>query len=123
MLTPGSAKRALSAATARSHIETSWQPAAVAMPCTRAITGCGSRVRVTISRLHSSKSAACQPSSPVWARISFRSWPAQNPRPSRGEDHDPGGVVDSDRVELGLQRRDHRPRERVVAVAAVQRQP
>ena len=35
------AKRALSEATARSHIDTSWQPAAVAMPCTRAITGCG----------------------------------------------------------------------------------
>ena len=32
MFTPGSAKVAACAATARSHIETSWQPAAVAMP-------------------------------------------------------------------------------------------
>jgi hypothetical protein len=47
-LIPEVAKRALSAATARSHIETSWQPAAVAMPCTRAITGCGICVRVII---------------------------------------------------------------------------
>ena len=39
--TPGSANFAVSAATARSHIDTSWQPAAVAMPWTRAMTGCG----------------------------------------------------------------------------------
>ena len=39
MLTPGVAKVASSAATARSHEATSWQPAAVASPCTRAITG------------------------------------------------------------------------------------
>ena len=32
-----------SAATARSQDATSWQPAAVAMPCTSAITGCGTR--------------------------------------------------------------------------------
>jgi hypothetical protein len=38
-LTPLTAKRASRAATARSHMATSWQPAAVAMPCTRAITG------------------------------------------------------------------------------------
>jgi hypothetical protein len=31
-LTPGSANVAVSAATARYHIETSWQPAAVATP-------------------------------------------------------------------------------------------
>src|SRR3546814_16224027 len=38
MLTPGVAKRAVSAATARSQLATSWQPAAEATPCTRAIT-------------------------------------------------------------------------------------
>jgi hypothetical protein len=38
-LTP---KRAVLTATARSHCATSWQPAAVARPWTRAITGTGS---------------------------------------------------------------------------------
>ena len=41
----GVEKRAVSAAIARSQVATSWQPAAVAMPWTRAITGLG---RVTI---------------------------------------------------------------------------
>ncbi len=41
--TPLTANRARSAATARSQAATSWQPAAVARPCTRAITGTGSR--------------------------------------------------------------------------------
>ena len=36
------AKLAALLATARSHWATNWQPAAVAMPCTRAITGTGS---------------------------------------------------------------------------------
>ena len=40
--TPLTAKRASCTATARSHIATSWQPAAVAVPWTRAITGTGS---------------------------------------------------------------------------------
>ena len=81
-LIPGIAKDAVSAATAMSHIETSWQPAAVAMPWTRAMTGCGSFVKETIIRLQSSKRRRCQASSPACARISFRSWPAQKPRPS-----------------------------------------
>ena len=55
-LIPETAKRALSDATARSHIATSWQPAAVAMPCTFAITGCGSRWIVSISSVQTSKS-------------------------------------------------------------------
>ena len=38
-LTPN---RAVSTLTARSHCATSWQPAAVARPCTRAMTGIGS---------------------------------------------------------------------------------
>ena len=41
MLTPGVAELALSAATARSQVATSWHPAAVAVPCTAAITGFG----------------------------------------------------------------------------------
>ena len=39
--TPGVAKPASVEATARSQLATSWQPAAVATPCTAAITGCG----------------------------------------------------------------------------------
>ena len=38
---PGVAKLAASEATARSQLATSWQPAAVAMPCTEATTGFG----------------------------------------------------------------------------------
>ncbi len=41
MLTPGVQNLAVSAATARSQVATSWQPAAVAVPCTAAITGLG----------------------------------------------------------------------------------
>ena len=79
-LTPLTANLALSAATARSHCATSWQPAAVAVACTLAITGCGSDTIDTIMRPHFWNSASirsCVPSAP----ISFRSWPAQKPRP------------------------------------------
>ncbi len=41
MLIPFTPKRTPSAATAMSQLATSWQPAAVAMPCTLAITGTG----------------------------------------------------------------------------------
>ena len=40
-LPPGAAKPAFSLATARSAVATSWHPAAVASPCTRATTGWG----------------------------------------------------------------------------------
>ena len=55
-LTPLTAKRASDAATARSHIATSWQPAAVAMPCTWATTGTGRRCRLIIMRPHCANS-------------------------------------------------------------------
>src|SRR3546814_3496275 len=42
-------------ATARSQVATGWQPAAVAMPCTLAITDWGRAVMVVISRLHRSE--------------------------------------------------------------------
>ena len=58
MRTPGVAKRALSAATARSQAATSWQPAAVAIPCTRAITGWGTRWIVSISSTHTRNSSS-----------------------------------------------------------------
>ena len=41
ILTPGVAKLAVSAATARSQVATNWQPAAVAVPCTAAMNGFG----------------------------------------------------------------------------------
>ena len=41
MLTPGVANFAALDATARSQLATSWQPAALAGPCTAAITGFG----------------------------------------------------------------------------------
>ena len=57
IFTPGVAKRASCAATARSHEATSWQPAAVAVACTCAITGCGMFCSVSISRVQASKSS------------------------------------------------------------------
>jgi hypothetical protein len=58
ILTPGVAKRVPVAASARSHAATSWQPAAVAMPCTLAITGCGRRWIVSIITVQTSKSCS-----------------------------------------------------------------
>src|SRR5882724_5279642 len=84
LLIPGSANCATSLATARSHMATSWQPAATATPCTRAITGWGRRTSESIISLHCSKSAFCQ-DLPGCARISRRSCPAQKclPAPAR----------------------------------------
>jgi len=56
-LPPGSANPADSAATARSHDATSWHPAAVASPCTRAITTCGTDSIVLIRSVHSRSSS------------------------------------------------------------------
>ncbi len=55
IFTPGVAKAASSAAMARSQVATSWQPAAVAMPCTSAITGCGMDWIFCISSVQTSK--------------------------------------------------------------------
>src|SRR5215471_10168470 len=51
MSTPGVAKVASSEATARSQLATSWQPAAVATPCTAATTGFGRRTTACIIAL------------------------------------------------------------------------
>ena len=48
ILTPGVANRASRLATARSQLATSWQPAAVAIPFTAAMTGFGERTIVSI---------------------------------------------------------------------------
>src|SRR5580765_2657393 len=50
------------------------------MPCTLAMTGCGSVVMVIIMRLQRAKSDSTSRTSPM-ERISLRSCPAQNPRP------------------------------------------
>ena len=57
IFTPGVAKRASAAATARSHDATSWQPAAVAVACTWAITGWGMACSVSIRVVHASNSS------------------------------------------------------------------
>ena len=81
IFTPGVANRAVSAATARSQLATSWQPAAVATPCTRAITGLGSCTICCISREHCANSSAITSRSGR-KRISRRSCPAQNAGPA-----------------------------------------
>ncbi|MNR64792.1 hypothetical protein D3C85_1875560 [compost metagenome] len=54
---PETANRALAAEIARSQLATSWQPAAVAMPCTRAITGTGKAWIACITRPQRANSA------------------------------------------------------------------
>ncbi len=71
ILTPGVAKLASSEATARSQVATSWQPAAVATPCTAAITGWGMRWMVSIMRVQTSKTSCS--SSRLRPISSFRS--------------------------------------------------
>ncbi len=51
MCTPGVQNLALVEATARSQVATSWQPAAVAVASTAAITGCGNRRMASITAL------------------------------------------------------------------------
>ena len=86
MLTPGVANFALCAATARSQVATSWQPAAVAVPCTAAMTGLGQATIACIMAeqrvIVSSKKATPRSASARWAVSSFRSWPAENTGPA-----------------------------------------
>ena len=73
------AKPASSAATARSHVATSWQPAAVASACTLATTGCGMAWMVSIISVHTSNSRrAAARSAPA---MSAKLWPAENTGP------------------------------------------
>ena len=72
MLTPGVANFASCTATARSQLATSWQPAAVAVAWTRAITGLGQRTMDSINATQPSISATWK-SEEGLARISFRS--------------------------------------------------
>ena len=83
--TPGVAKLASSAATARSQVATSWHPAAVAVPCTEAMTGFGQAIIACITWEHLVMvlSKKARPLS-GWLRAavnSFRSCPAQKTGP------------------------------------------
>ena len=86
--TPEVPKRASSAATARSHVATSWQPAAVAIPCTRAITGCGARWIAIIISVQASNSS--------WSRRGR----ARPSRRGRGRPRTPGRHLDHDRPDV-----------------------
>jgi len=78
-LPPGAAKPAVSAATARSAAATSWHPAAVASPCTRATTGWGMRCMSVISSVHvHNRCRTCSRSLPA---TSAKSCPAQKTGP------------------------------------------
>jgi hypothetical protein len=86
ILTPGVAKRASTLATARSQVATSWQPAAVAMPFTAAMTGFGQRTIESIISEQAfnvlSKKARPQSLSVRCAVSSLRSWPDENAVPA-----------------------------------------
>ena len=99
ILTPGVPKRAPSSATARSQAATSWHPAAVATPCTCAMTGCGI-VRIAA---HQQRAAVEQPA--IRRCVTCRRHLAQivagrERGPRRGDHHDTGVFV----VAHGLQR-------------------
>src|SRR3954453_15383794 len=79
-LPPGAAKPADSAATARSHEATSWQPAAVARACTRASTTCGTSWMVCISSVHSASRLRTSVTGRSWT--SRKSCPALKTGPS-----------------------------------------
>ena len=85
MLTPGVANLAVSDATARSQVATSWQPAAVAMPSTAAITGFGQRRSDCMNVAHSRIKSSVKPRPPSGSSrcsvSSLRSCPAQNAGP------------------------------------------
>src|SRR5665213_2573533 len=80
IFTPGVANFASLEATARSHVATSWQPAAVAIPAISAITGWGIACSVSISRTHVSKTVRY--SSTLRSSISRKSCPALNTGPT-----------------------------------------
>ena len=58
MRTPDTANVAVSDATARSHAATSWHPAAVATPCTLAMTGWGTSWSRSIISVHTENSSS-----------------------------------------------------------------
>src|SRR5579883_2919221 len=111
ILTPGVAKRASSAAMARSQVATSWQPAAVATPCTSAMTGFGSRTICSISSLQL-EDAFISLASRVGAQFPEIVAGAKG-RAGAGDDDDADLPVLPGGAESGAQFRHHRHRQRV----------
>ena len=119
IFTPGVAKAASSAATARSQVATNWHPAAVAMPCTSAITGCGMDCSFIISSVHTSK----------MRRYSLMSRPVISRKIVAGAEHLAGGgqdhradlAVAADLVQAGDQLQHQLERKRVAPLRTVQR--
>ncbi len=91
------------------------------MPCTRAITGCGSVVSESISVLHAGKQLLLPGQIGVRAQLvqivtgaEALAFGGQHDAADRG--------LGGDAFQFVLQRRDHRARQRVVALAAIERQ-
>mmetsp|Transcript_96543 Transcript_96543/g.155763 ORF Transcript_96543/g.155763 Transcript_96543/m.155763 type:complete len:228 (+) Transcript_96543:302-985(+) len=82
ILTPGVENVAVSAATARSHAATSWQPPAVARPPTSAITGKRACRIANIKLEHRLKTGSVVPVVVCCKLISLRSCPLLNTLPS-----------------------------------------
>ena len=118
---PDVAKRASLEATARSQLATSWQPAAVAMPWTCAITGCGISRSVAISRRQRAKSVRVVAGLGVRAHLLEIVSRAEGAARA-GDHHDAHARVGGDGVERRLQRVDHLLGERVRLVGTVETQ-
>ena len=103
-------------------MDTSWQPAAVAMPCTRAMTGCGNLRELQ----HHPRAGVEQLALPRRGR-GARAFPSgrgrrrrrgpRRPARRRGRAASPAAASSA-----AVERRDHRGRQRVEPVAAVQRE-
>ena len=103
-------ERRASLATARSHIETSWHPAAVAMP----VHARDDRLRHARDRQHHAAAVveqlALPASSGVRAQL-LQVVPGAEAAALGGEHDDAHRRVVGDAVELGLQRSDHAARQ------------
>jgi hypothetical protein len=91
IFTPGVANRAVSAATARSHAATSWQPAALAMPPIR-----DHRLRELVDQLHQLRAELEQPLEERHVAIDHLAQVvARAERGAVGLDHDRARVADA----------------------------
>ena len=118
IFTPGVAKAASSAAMARSQVATSWQPAAVAIPCTSAITGCGIDCIFCISSRADIEDAAVFVD--VAAGHLAEIVAGAEDLAGGGENHRADLAIAADLVERGDQIEHQFERERVAALRAVQ---
>ena len=70
----------------------------------------------TLRTGHAANRGRCGRASP------FKSWPAQNARPAPASDDARIACIRCNRVQRRIERRDHRGRQRVEAIAAIERQ-